>query len=145
MAATESRTESRVPMESASLRSNAYGSDVYSPEPVLKGDAPRVALLAGPETCGAEACGRWIGPIWESPSPPWPTDRFCSFLPVRTGRTDEHAITNVAHAPCGANMAFRRNVFDRLGGFDTARGRKGQVLAGGEDGERCSSVRSHEA
>ena len=42
--------------------------------------------------------------------------------------------------PFGANMAFRRHVFDRVGLFDTSRGRKGAVLASGEDGEMFERI-----
>lgn len=83
----------------------------------------------------ADACGGYIAPIWESPPPPWLTERFYGFLAVRTDRTDDHSITNETPTPFGANMAMRRSVFDRVGLFDTSRGRKGAVLASGEDGE----------
>ncbi len=33
----------------------------------------------------------------------------------------------------GANMAFRRDIFDRIGGFDPELGRKGKSLVGGEE------------
>jgi glycosyltransferase involved in cell wall biosynthesis len=89
--------------------------------------------LHGLVRCGADACGGWIGPIWETPPPSWLTERFYGFLAIRTDSTEDHPITDASHAPFGANMAFRRDVFDRVGAFDTNRGRKGQVLAGGED------------
>jgi GT2 family glycosyltransferase len=37
-------------------------------------------------------------------------------------------------------MAFRRTVFDKVGLFDTTRGRKGAVLASGEDGEMFERI-----
>ncbi len=37
--------------------------------------------------------------------------------------------------PIGGNMAFRREVFDRVGGFDTTLGRTGAALLGGEEKE----------
>ncbi|MDV7401319.1 hypothetical protein RZS08_58420, partial [Arthrospira platensis SPKY1] len=37
-------------------------------------------------------------------------------------------------------MAFRREVFDKVGLFDTSRGRKGKVLASGEDGEMFERI-----
>jgi len=93
------------------------------------------ATLAGLAHHAAEACGGWIGPIWESPPPPWLTERFHGFLAVRAERSDDYPITAETPTPYGANMAFRRAVFDRVGLFDTRRGRKGAVLASGEDGE----------
>jgi len=91
--------------------------------------------LAGLARHGAEACGGWIGPLWESPPPPWLTERFHGFLAVRSERSDDYPITAETSTPFGANMAFRRAVFERVGLFDTTRGRKGAVLASGEDGE----------
>lgn len=93
------------------------------------------ATLAGLEQYHADACGGYIAPIWEVPPPDWLTERFYGFLAVRTDRSDDYDITSPSQAPFGANMAFRRNVFEKVGGFDTSRGRKGNVLASGEDGE----------
>lgn len=91
--------------------------------------------LAGLEKYRADACGGYIAPIWEVPPPDWLTARFYGFLAVRTDRTDDYDITSSSQAPFGANMAFRQEVFKKVGGFDTRRGRKGNVLASGEDGE----------
>lgn len=91
--------------------------------------------LAGLEKYGADACGGYIAPIWEAPPPAWLTERFYGFLAVRADRTDDYPIEQASQAPFGANMAFRHEVFERVGGFDTSRGRKGKVLASGEDGE----------
>lgn len=96
--------------------------------------------LKGLETYGADACGGYIAPIWESPPPEWLTERFYGFLAVRTDRTDDYPITDDTPPPFGANMAFRRRVFDRVGLFDTNRGRKGAVLASGEDGEMFERI-----
>lgn len=96
--------------------------------------------LAGLDKYGADACGGYIAPIWERPPPAWLTERFYGFLAVRTDRTDDHAITPDLPPPFGANMAFRRQVFDRVGLFDTNRGRKGAVLASGEDGEMFERI-----
>jgi GT2 family glycosyltransferase len=91
--------------------------------------------LAGMEKYQADACGGFIAPIWESPPPPWLTERFYGFLAVRTDRTDDYPIKSASQAPFGANMAIKKSVFQKVGAFDTNRGRKGGVLASGEDGE----------
>ena len=96
--------------------------------------------LAGLARYGADACGGFIAPVWETPPPPWLTERFYGFLAVRTDRTDDHPVTADTPPPFGANMAFRREVFDRVGLFDTSRGRKGAVLASGEDGEMFERI-----
>ncbi|ATE60925.1 glycosyltransferase [Thauera sinica] len=94
-----------------------------------------VQTLDGMAKHGADACGGFISPIFETPPPAWLTARFHGFLAVRDARTDDYVIAKPADAPFGANMAFRRQVFDRVGPFDTSRGRKGNTLASGEDGE----------
>ncbi|MGB7323349.1 MAG: glycosyltransferase [Rubripirellula sp.] len=96
--------------------------------------------LTGLEKYQADACGGYIAPIWEVPPPPWLTERFYGFLAVRTDRTDDFIMTNANQTPFGANMALRREVFERVGLFDTSRGRKGKVLASGEDGEMFDRI-----
>lgn len=96
--------------------------------------------LAGLEKYGADACGGYIAPIWEAPPPAWLTDRFYGFLAVRTERADDYPIESASQAPFGANMAIRKTVFDKAGMFDTSRGRKGKVLASGEDGEMFERI-----
>lgn len=44
-------------------------------------------------------------------------------------------INSYSHAPFWANMAFLKTGFNKIGLFDTNRGRKGEVLASGEDEE----------
>ncbi len=96
--------------------------------------------LEGLAKHGAHACGGYIAPIWETPPPPWLTERFYGFLAVRTDRTDDYAINDSSQAPYGANMAFRKDIFDSVSLFDTTRGRKGAVLASGEDGEMFERI-----
>ena len=91
--------------------------------------------LAGIEKYGADACGGYIAPIWETPPPLWLTERFYGFLAVRTDRGDDYTLTEASQTPFGANMAIKKKVFDRVGLFDVSRGRTGSVLASGEDGE----------
>lgn len=96
--------------------------------------------LAGMEKYQADACGGYIAPIWEAPPPDWLTERFYGFLAVRTDRSDDYPITQPSQSPYGANMAMKRTVFDRVGLFDTERGRKGKVLASGEDGDMFERI-----
>ena len=55
---------------------------------------------------------------------------------------DTYPINNASQAPFGANMAFRREIFKRVGAFDVTRGRIGNVLASGEDGELFERILS---
>ncbi|MEO1766697.1 glycosyltransferase [Thiobacter aerophilum] len=97
-------------------------------------------VLSGMAQHGADACGGFIAPMFEIAPPAWFTPRFYGFVAVRTERTDDYPITDPSQAPFGANMAFCRWVFDRVGLFDTRRGRTGQVLASGEDGEMFERI-----
>lgn len=69
---------------------------------------------------------------WSEAKPEWfPSEFECYFAPYDLGGkicevTDEHY-------PVGANMAFRRFVFDKLGGFDTRLGYSGEAKFGWED------------
>ncbi|MDZ7584276.1 MAG: glycosyltransferase [Thiobacillus sp.] len=83
---------------------------------------------------GCDACGGYIAPVWEKQPPVWLTERFYGFLAIKTD-TIKRQIMSTSDTPFGANMAFRRDLFARHGAFDVARGRMGNVLASGEDGE----------
>jgi glucosyl-dolichyl phosphate glucuronosyltransferase len=98
--------------------------------------------LVGLQKYRADACGGFVAPIWEAPPPAWLTERFFGFLAIRADRTDDYAITHAGQAPFGANMAMKRTVFDQVGLFDTDRGRKGNLLASGEDGELFERILS---
>ncbi|MDZ4153888.1 hypothetical protein [Methylicorpusculum sp.] len=54
-------------------------------------------------------------------------------MAIKTDRTDDYIITNLKLAPFGANMAFRKSTFQKVGLFNTDRGRKGMTLSSGED------------
>ena len=96
--------------------------------------------LAGLARYRADACGGYIGPIWETPPPAWLTTRFYGFLAIRTDRSDDYPITSDVPPPFGANMAIKKAVFERVGLFDVNRGRRGAVLASGEDGEMFERI-----
>jgi glycosyltransferase involved in cell wall biosynthesis len=92
-------------------------------------------ILDGMASTGCDACGGFIAPQWESPPPAWLTARFHGFLAIKAERSDDYPIVEGSPLPYGANMAFRREVFTRFGLFDVTRGRRGHILASGEDGE----------
>jgi GT2 family glycosyltransferase len=74
------------------------------------------------------------------PPPKWLTPLFYGFLAIRNERSDDYPIDDVSQSPYGANMAIKRNVIERVGPFDTSRGRNGKVLASGEDGEMFERI-----
>lgn len=78
-------------------------------------------------------------PIWPDERPIWFPEEFdwivgCSHrgLPDRTAE-----IRNLI----GCNMSFRKSVFERVGGFNEALGRRGADGAGGEETELCIRAR----
>lgn len=86
-----------------------------------------------------DACGGYIAPAWEQAPPSWLTERFYGFLAIKTD-AGPCQVERGGSLPFGANMVFRREVFEKAGLFDTSRGRKGAVLASGEDGEMFERI-----
>ena len=73
---------------------------------------------------------RWTGeaPTWYSPLLGWVVGCSYEGLPVEPAK-----VRNVI----GCNMLFRRDLLERLGGFDTTLGRTNNGLAGCEETELC--------
>lgn len=107
-----------------------FTDDDVSPEPNWLNE-----IVTGMAHYGCNACGGWIGPAWAEPPPPWLTKRFYGFLALRIDENGPKLVTTLNEAPFGANMAFCKSVFDCYGLFDTNRGRVGNRLWSGEDGE----------
>ncbi len=97
-------------------------------------------ILKGFEEYNCDACGGYITPNWETPPPHWLTERFYGFLAVKTDNRPPYQIQKETDYPFGANMAIKRSVIEHVGNFDTNRGRKGNVLAGGEDDEMFRKI-----
>lgn len=97
-------------------------------------------VLSGLDRHGADACGGYIAPIWEEQPPHWLTARFHGFLAIRMEGDRSYEIRSASQTPYGANMAIRRHVLERVGRFDTTRGRVGAVLASGEDGDMFERI-----
>jgi GT2 family glycosyltransferase len=77
-------------------------------------------------------------PRWEAAPPGWFPEEYlwvvgCSFRGQRT-------IERVRN-PLGCNMAFRRTVFETVGGFHAAIGRLGTIPLGAEETELCVRLR----
>lgn len=90
-------------------------------------------MLAAYEDDDVVGVGGWVRPDWRAARPAWFPGEFlwvlgCSYTGLPTART---AVRN----PIGANMSFRRSLFDVVGGFDTGTGRVGRDAAGCEETE----------
>lgn len=92
------------------------------------------------EGCGCAGVGGRVLPVWESAKPEW----LSVAGPCRT-----NAVVSVDFGEqpgrlkgwaAGANMAFRRDVFERFGEFRTDLGRSGGNLMSGEDSEFSSRL-----
>jgi len=80
------------------------------------------------------AVGGHATPDWQAGQPGWFPSEYlwvvgCSYRGQRT--------TGRVRNPIGCNMAFRRSVFEMVGGFDTGVGRVGTLPIGAEETELC--------
>lgn len=77
-------------------------------------------------------------PIWERPSPRWldmtRSDLWGTLAILDYGPTS-FVFEDRRRVPLGANMAARRSLIQRVGGFDPALGRNGKSLLGQEQAE----------
>jgi glycosyltransferase involved in cell wall biosynthesis len=89
--------------------------------------------FASPDVMGV---GGRIEPVWSRPPPRWWSGsgpyRLKEAIVYFDRGPDQVDLTS---PPTGANMAFRRTVFERLGGFREDLGRFAGTLLGGEDVE----------
>jgi glycosyltransferase involved in cell wall biosynthesis len=81
-----------------------------------------------------KAIGGKVAPVWSVPQPVWFAEKGPFATPRAIVSFDLGDKPCIAHAyPCGANMAFRREVFARYGNFRVDLGRIKDTLLGGED------------
>jgi glucosyl-dolichyl phosphate glucuronosyltransferase len=94
-------------------------------QPML--DHPAIDYTGGP-----------VEPIWEQPCPAW-LDRTRSdlwgTLAILDYGGESFVFEERRRVPLGANMAVRRTLIDRIGGFDPGLGRRGTSLLGQEQAE----------
>jgi glycosyltransferase involved in cell wall biosynthesis len=93
--------------------------------PIL--DDPRIDYTGGP-----------VFPIWERPRPSWldaERSDLWGTLAILDYGPESFVFEERRRVPLGANMAVRRSLIDRIGGFDPSLGRKGNSLLGQEQAE----------
>ena len=94
------------------------------------------SIVAVLKDSGADVVGGRILPVWPGPVPSWLARYRGLFgnLALMDYPTKERLVVESGTPQVwGCNMAFRRDVFDRIGPFDTGLGRVGDRLYGGED------------
>lgn len=83
-----------------------------------------------PETM---ACGGPIEPLYETAEPSWMTPFTKALLTAWMNYGDKVREYPKGRYPGGGNAAYRKEVFDKVGLFNTALGRKGGNLMGSEE------------
>jgi glucosyl-dolichyl phosphate glucuronosyltransferase len=90
-------------------------------------DDPSIDYTGGP-----------VRPIWERPCPAWLDQERADLwgtLAILDYGPEPFVFEERQRVPLGANMAVRRALIDRVGGFDPELGRKGDSLLGQEQAE----------
>jgi glycosyltransferase involved in cell wall biosynthesis len=86
-------------------------------------------------------CGGPVIPLWLEGEPGWLPREFYWVV----GCTYRGMVQTIGgmRNPIGANMCFRREVFDSIGGFRSGIGRVGTRPSGCEETELCLRIRKH--
>jgi glycosyltransferase involved in cell wall biosynthesis len=79
------------------------------------------------------AVGGKVLPVFELPRPDWLYRGIDSILTILDLGNEPRRFDYPHSSPCGANIAFRKAVFDRAGCFDPALGRAGERLLGADE------------
>jgi len=90
-------------------------------------DSPAIDYTGGP-----------VHPIWEQPCPGWldsTRSDLWGTLAILDYGSEPFVFEERRRVPLGANMAVRRTLIDRIGGFDPRLGRTGTSLLGQEQAE----------
>lgn len=92
------------------------------------------AIAAGLEQdAGAGAIGGPVVPVWHAPRPDWLMDEVAHALTILDWGPGARRLDIGREWIVGANMAFRRPLLDRTGGFEPRLGRQGDLLLSAEE------------
>ncbi|MCL4874361.1 glycosyltransferase [bacterium] len=90
------------------------------------------------------SAGGPLRPVWLGKRPDWLTDEFLGFIAVSEfmeARKNGNEFKDENDNPWGANMAFRRRVFEEFGGFPEDLGRTGKLLLSNEEILLCMRIK----
>lgn len=100
------------------------------------------AAARGLSALGCDYVGGRVLPIWGGPRPAWlPNHGGKQWAVIALLDYGDQPLEFGARVPLGVNMAFRREAFERAGGFDPDTGRKAGTLLGQEVREWCIRAR----
>jgi glycosyltransferase involved in cell wall biosynthesis len=116
---------------------HARGAIVAFTDDDVRPDPDWVASVAAAmRETGAQIVGGRILPLWEAPPPPWILARpGLGWVFSIMDHPEPAPVADAGRVPgvWGANMAFRREVFARVGAFDHRLGMRGDKLYRGEE------------
>lgn len=88
------------------------------------------------------AVGGRAVPLWPKEGPPlWFPEEFDFIVGCTAHKKLMLGRDNQIRSVTGSNMCFRREVFERVGGWNSRLGRVGQNQAGGEEAELCLRIK----
>ena len=112
----------------------AFLDDDAYPEPSWLAALDRTFADPAVQAAGGPVTPRYAGSL-----PDWLTGPYLPYLTVWHPGPEPLAL-HYNEYPRGANVAFRREAFERFGGFSTHLGRKGKTLLSGEETEICLRI-----
>jgi glucosyl-dolichyl phosphate glucuronosyltransferase len=111
---------------------------VLTDDDVLPSPGWLAAFRRAFDETGADFVAGRILPLWEAPPPPWMSPSLHGVLAIPDGGESRLSLghgLNTHIMPIGANMAVRRTVVERVGGWNTSLGKLQGTLRTGEDHE----------
>jgi glycosyltransferase involved in cell wall biosynthesis len=111
---------------------------VFTDDDVLADRGWLSAYASAFDSTGADFAAGRILPLWEAAPPRWLSPALYGVLAIPDGGRERLRIAkgvNEAIMPLGANMAVRRHVLDRIGGWNPDLGKLQGTLRTGEDHE----------
>ena len=110
---------------------------VFTDDDVVPSETWLAAYAQAFAQTGADYAAGRILPLWEAPPPRWLTPSLYGVLAIGDGGSTRHALTGIHDQvmPIGANMAVRREVLHRVGGWNPDLGKLKNTLRTGEDHE----------